>query len=168
MRSSAYSATPGAGPRHFTFHPGGKLIYVMNEIIPSVSVLAFDGQNFELLQELSTVPDDYSGQSWGADIHLSPDGRHLYASTRVHDAIALFEVGSDGLLTRRGIIASGGKWPRSFTITPSGRHVLVANHNSDNIVVFARDGETGTLTPTGREIAIGTPMRVEAVMFDAI
>lgn len=164
-RAFAYKATPGAGPRHFTFHPHGRLVYVMNEIAPSVSVLGYDGQGFKLLQELSTLPEGYAEQSWGADIHLSPDGRHLYASTRVHDSIAVFAVGADGLLMAEGSVPSGGKWPRSFAVTPSGRHVLVANHNSDNIVIFSRDAATGALTATGREIVIGTPMRVEAVAF---
>ncbi|GHA34551.1 6-phosphogluconolactonase [Devosia pacifica] len=164
-RAFAFKAQPGSGPRHFTFAKDGSVVYLMNEIACTVSVLQCSGDELTEIQTISTLPADYSEQSWGADIHLSPDGRYLYASTRVHDSVAVFAVGGDGTLSLKEIVPSGGKWPRSFAITPSGRHVLVANHNSDLIAIFARDAETGALTQTGKSIAIGTPMRIQAVSF---
>ena len=162
-RAFAYDATPGAGPRHFVFHANGKLVYVANEIAATVTVLAYDGGSLTRLQELSMLPEGFTEQTWAADIHLSPDGRFLYASNRVHDSIATFSVAADGTLAFLGTIPSGGRWPRSFSITPSGRHLLVANQHSDSIVVFARDAETGALTQVGDALTIGKPLRVQAV-----
>lgn len=164
-RAFAYIATPGAGPRHFTFHPDGKIVYVVNEIAATVSVLSYDGESLSLVEELSILPEGVTQQTWAADIHLSPDGRFLYTSNRVFDSIATFAVAPDGRLRFLGTTPSGGSWPRSFAITPSGRHLLVANHNSDTIVVMARDAESGSLTPTGKTLSINAPFRVQTVAF---
>ncbi len=163
IRAFAYNATPGAGPRHFVFHPNGRFVYVANEIAGTVTVLAYDGESLTRLQELSMLPEDFSEQTWAADIHLSPDARFLYASNRVHDSIATYSLAADGTLAFLGTTPSGGRWPRSFAVTPSGRHLLVANQHSDSIVVFARDAETGALTQAGEPFAIGKPLRVQAV-----
>ncbi|GLQ55248.1 lactonase family protein [Devosia nitrariae] len=165
IRAFAYAATPGAGPRHFTFHPDGKLVYVVNEIAATVSALSYAGESLSLIEELSMLPEGVTEQTWAADIHLSPDGRFLYASNRVFDSIATFAVEPDGRLRFLGTTPSEGSWPRSFAITPSGRHLLVANHNSDSIVVLARDGESGSLTQTGKALSINAPFRVQAVAF---
>lgn len=165
-RAFAYNATPGAGPRHFAFHPNGKIVYVVNEIAATVSVLSYDGKGLSLMEELSILPEGVTEQTWAADIHLSPDGRFLYASNRVFDSIATFAIEPDGRLRFMGTTPSGGSWPRSFAITPSGRHLLVAHHNSDTIVIMARDAESGALTQTGKTLAINAPFRVQAVAFN--
>lgn len=164
-RAFAYIATPGAGPRHFAFHPDGKVVYVVNEIAATVSVLSYDGESLSLLEELSILPEGVTQQTWAADIQLSPDGRFLYASNRVFDSIATFAIEPDGRLRFLGTTPSGGSWPRSFAVTPSGRHLLVANHNSDSIVVLARDAESGALSQTDKTLSINAPFRVQAVVF---
>ena len=163
VRDGVYHARPGVGPRHTAPHPNGRTVYVMNEIDPSVSVLDWDGSRFSLVTEISTLPDGAEVQSWGADIHLSPDARHLYASTRVDNSLACFTVDEDGRLSDRRIVATGGDWPRNFCLTPSGETLFCANHRSNTITVFSRDPESGALTATGQSIDCVTPMCVLAL-----
>lgn len=163
-RAFAHAATPGAGPRHFAFHPNGRFVYVINELAASVSVLGYDGAGLERLQEVSILPEGSDATAWAADIHVSADGRFVYASNRGYDSIAVLSVSGDGAsVAVEAVVPSGGSGPRSFALTPSGRHVLVANHSSDRIAVFSRDAASGALADTGQAIAIGTPMRVEIV-----
>jgi 6-phosphogluconolactonase len=155
-----------SGPRHMAFHPGGRWIFVMNELNSSVSVIERRDNGLALLESLSALPDDFSATSHGADIHVSPDGRFVYASNRGHDSIAIFAVDAgSGRLRPLGHSPSGGATPRNFALTSSGRHVLVANQDSDNIRVFSRDAESGLLTDTGTEIVVGTPLCVKVVEF---
>ena len=73
---------PGAGPRHFEFHPNGKIAYLIEELTGSVSVYRNQKGSLELIQNISTLPGDYDGPIGSADIHIAPDGKFLYASNR--------------------------------------------------------------------------------------
>lgn len=160
------AVTPGAGPRHVALHPGGRWLYVAGELGSTVTAcsLGADGAVAGAIQEVSSLPEGFSGQSTGADIHLSADGRHLYASNRGHDSIAAFSVEEgSGLLRPAGHCPTGGARPRNFTLDPSGRYLLVANQDSDSVVVLARDPESGGLSATGRRAAIPTPVCVKAL-----
>src|SRR5262245_43584867 len=92
---------PGAGPRHLTFHPNGKRLYVINELGNSVSVFDYDAESGKLTekQTISTLPKDYDGKSACADLKITPDGRFLYGTNRGHDSIAAYKIGDDGRLT---------------------------------------------------------------------
>ncbi len=154
---------PGAGPRHFTFHPQGKYAYVINELDSTVTAFAYDPAKGSLreLQTVSTLPAGFSGESFCADIHASPDGRFLYGSNRGHNSIAAFAInGQTGRLTPAGHTPTGGKWPRNFTLDPSGNFLLVANQHTNNVVVFRRDAKTGQLTPVGQPIEVPAPVCV--------
>ena len=150
-----WASAPGSGPRHTVFAPGGKSAYMLSEIGGTVSVLGIDGTEITLLQ---TVAADTVGAQGSADIHLSPDGRFLYASNRLAaDGIAIFAVDPDsGLLTRAGYCPTGPH-PRNFAITPNGKWLLVACRDSDTIEIYARDSATGLLTPAGESIAMPRP-----------
>ncbi len=140
---------PGAGPRHLTFHPTEPWIYVLNELSSSVSLLIKDpeSEQYEISQNLTTLPNDFDGQNTCADIHLSPDGKFLYASNRGHDSIAIYSIDPQtGKLTVLGHEATRGETPRNFSLSPDGNFLLVANQNTDNIVSFRRDSEAGLLT----------------------
>jgi 6-phosphogluconolactonase len=140
----------GSGPRHLAFHPNGKILYVINELASSVtSVKLLPVGNFNVFNTLSTLPDGYKEQNTCADIHISPDGRFLYASNRGLNSVAIFAVDEkSGLLKLIGQEPTKGETPRNFTISPDGKYLLVANQNSNNIVAFKRDEKTGKLTYT--------------------
>jgi 6-phosphogluconolactonase len=143
---------PGAGPRHATFHQNGKYLYVANELDSTVSLYDYNAAQgvFEERQHLSTLPPD-SPASTVADIHISPDGRHVYVSNRGYDSLAVFAVGADGSLASIAVQPCGGRTPRNFALAPGGRFVLVANQDSGEIAVLPRDPSAGTLdAPIGR------------------
>ncbi|NKB69748.1 MAG: beta-propeller fold lactonase family protein [Candidatus Latescibacteria bacterium] len=153
--------SPGAGPRHFTFHPNGRFAYVVNEFDSSVTALSYDPDSgaLQALQTVSALPASYAETSYGADIHLRPDGRFLYASNRGHDSIAVFSVDAQtGLLTAQGHASTLGHWPRNFTIDPSGAFLLVANQRSNSVVSFRIDPTSGALSPTGHTLDVGAPV----------
>jgi 6-phosphogluconolactonase len=153
--------TAGAGPRHFTFHPSGRYAYVINELDATLTAFAYDAEHgsLETIQTVSTLPGGFQGDSFCADIHLTPDGRFLYGSNRGHDSIAIFAVDpATGRLTAAGHEATGGHWPRNFAVDPSGAFLLAANQRSNTIVPFRIDRETGMLTPTGHVTETPAPV----------
>lgn len=154
------AADPGDGPRHLIFHPTQDLAFVVNELSSSVVSLRLDSENgtFTPLDRASTLPDDFTGKSYCADIHLSVNGKFLYASNRGHNSIAIFTVSEKGDLNRIGVESIKGDWPRNFALSPDNRYVLVANQKSDNITVFEVNPETGLLTFTGHEVSISQPV----------
>lgn len=155
---------PGAGPRHFTFHPDGRYAYVINEIDSTMTAFAYDEGRGALreIQTLSTLPEDFEGASYCADVHVSPSGRFLYGSNRGHDSIVIFAVDEEtGKLTCLGHEPTQGKYPRNFAIDPSGTLLLAANQGSDTIVTFRIDQQTGRLTPTGHVAEVPTPVCVK-------
>lgn len=158
-----FKATPGAGPRHLAFRPDGRFAYLINELASSLTALSYDGVDgcFRELQTVSTLPDGFDGQSTCADVHLSPDGRFVYASNRGHDSIAIFRIdGESGLLSRLGHASTQGKTPRNFALDPEGNFLLAANQDSDTIVTFRIDKKSGALEPTGHVTQVPTPVCV--------
>lgn len=152
---------PGSGPRHMVLHPNGSWLYVVNERSSTIGACHVEVRTGAVrkLQEVASLPADFGGKNISADIHLSPDGRYLYASNRGHDSIAIFAIDQDsGLLSGVGHVPCGGARPRNFMISPSGAHVLVANQDSGTVVVFARDPFTGQLEQTGAKVEIPAPV----------
>jgi 6-phosphogluconolactonase len=157
---------PGAGPRHFTFDPQGRVVYVLNELNATVTALRFDpaARTLTEVQTVSTLPADYKGANTTAEIVTSPDGRFVYASNRGHDSIAIFAVdGASGKLTPAGHQPTLGQAPRNFAIDPTGTFLLAANQKSDTIVVFRIDAKTGGLTPVGQPVRVPTPVCIRMV-----
>ncbi|MHA7943050.1 lactonase family protein [Formosa sp. 3Alg 14/1] len=138
----------GAGPRHLTFHPNNKWIYVLNELNNTVTKIErlATGQ-YEKKESTKTLPSDFTASSTSADIHISSDGLFLYTSNRGHNSIAVFKVSpKDGSLTMAGHEPTRGETPRNFSLSPDEKFVVVANRNSDNLVSYKRNKETGILT----------------------
>ncbi|GAB3867781.1 lactonase family protein [Hymenobacter segetis] len=157
----AFVAKPGAGPRHLVFHPDGKHAYLINELNSTVTVLAYDAAagRFRELQTLSALPAGYTGENSCADIHVSRNGLFLYASNRGHNSIAVFAIDTgNGTLVPIQDVDTQGKTPRNFTLDPSGRLLLVANQNSNNVVSYRVDPQSGLLTPTGQSTEVPSPM----------
>ncbi|WP_108425251.1 lactonase family protein [Flagellimonas amoyensis] len=138
----------GAGPRHFTFGEGGKMLYVINELNSTISVFEKDGEGqYQEAQLIETTDSNYQGNNACADLHLSPDGKFLYGSNRGENTIVFFSVNPEnGTLTLAGRESVHGDWPRNFSMDPTGEFLLVANQKSSNITVFKRNAEKGTLT----------------------
>jgi 6-phosphogluconolactonase len=158
---------PGSGPRHFVFHPNKKYAYLVEELTGGISAyryMAKSGQ-LNLIQNISTLPPEYMGNAGSADIHVSPDGKFLYASNRGEsNTIAIFSIDKkSGILTSVGHQSTMGKTPRNFNFDPSGNFLLVANQNSDEIVIFKIDRITGLLTDTGKRIAVSKPVCIKWV-----
>ncbi|HQQ69274.1 MAG TPA: lactonase family protein [Alicycliphilus sp.] len=132
----------GAGPRHLAFHPTLPRAYVVNELDSTVLSCGFDAATGRMqgLQILSTLPEQFVGNSRAAEIEVSSDGRRVYASNRGSDSIAVFDVdGATGRLAWSGAFAAGGRTPRFFTCAPDGRRMFVLNEDSDGIACFALD-----------------------------
>ncbi|WP_165822711.1 lactonase family protein [Paenibacillus montanisoli] len=164
-RQHATALPAGAGPRHMAFHPNGQVLYVINELDSTVAVFSYEAEKSQLTlkQVISTLPEGYGEETTCADIHVTADGRFLYASNRGHDSIAVYRIAAEGKLELVEITSSGGMTPRNFAISPDGRYLLAANQNTDNIVTFRIDGETGALRPTGHEIAMSKPVCIAFV-----
>ncbi len=148
---------PGSGPRHFAFHPGGRFGYVINEMANTVIAFAYDAKKGSLteIQTISTLPDDFKGKSYTAEVQVHPSGKFLYGSNRGHDSIAIFAVEpSTGKLSAAGFEPTGGKNPRNFAIDPTGAFLLAENQDSNTIVVFRIDPQTGGLQPTGQTVRL--------------
>jgi 6-phosphogluconolactonase len=149
----------GAGPRHLTFHPGGKRVYVINELLNSVTVFDYDADSGTLAekQTISTLPDGFKAASYCADVKVTPDVRYLYGTNRGHDSIAAYKVGEDGRLSLIAIQPSLGKGPQNLAITPDGRWLLCANMPGNNVAVFRIDPTTGRLTSAGEPVEQPSP-----------
>jgi 6-phosphogluconolactonase len=149
---------PGSGPRHMTFHPNGKHLYVINELKNTVTFFDYLPESGTLTerQTISTLPGDFTGKSYTADLKITPDGKFLYGTNRGHDSIASYRIGEDGRLIVLGFEPSFGKGPQNLLITPDGRWLLCANMPGNAVVVFQIEAPTGKLKATGEPTA--TPM----------
>ncbi len=159
---------PGAGPRHLTFDNSGNFVDVINEMASTVTVYSFDPRDGAMapLQTVSSLPGNFSGKNTAAEIVLYPSGKFLYASNRGDDnSIASFAVDpSKGTLAPIERVPTGGKTPRNFAIDPSGEWLVAANQDSNTVVTFRVNRETGRLTPTGESISVGSPTMVDFVL----
>ena len=150
---------PGAGPRHLTFHPDGKQLYVINELKNSITEFDYNPESGTLIegQTISTLPEDFSGTSYCADLKFTPDGRFLYGTNRGHDSIAAYQVDDQGKLTLLEIEPSLGKGPQNLAVTADGKYLICANMPGNNVVVFKIDDKTGKLSPAGDPVEIPSP-----------
>ena len=154
----------GAGPRHLTFHPNEQYAYLINELDATVIAYRYHSEAgvFEELQTISALPNDFKGENLCADIHISPDGKYLYASNRGHDSIVCFLIDQNtGRLAYVSHTPTEGLEPRNFAIDPSGTFLIVANQKSDNLITFRIDKATGHLIKTGHQIEVPMPVCVK-------
>ena len=151
---------PGGGPRHITFHPNGKFAYVVEELAGQVLAFQYQKGQLKLLQRISTTPRGQKGFAGSADIHVSPDGKFLYASNRGDfNNIAVYKLDAKtGKLSILGFQSTLGNAPRNFNFDPTGNYLLVGNQNNDEIVVFSRNQKTGLLADSGKRIGVGKPV----------
>ncbi len=161
----SYNMSPGSGPRHLLIDPAGKYLYVTNELDSTVSVFTINKDDKELLceiQHISSLPDDFTGDNTGADLHFHPSGKFLYASNRGHDSLVIYDVDEKtGLLKVVDHCRTEGQGPRNFSISPDGEILIVANQMSNNLVVFAIDEKSGILQKKSEQKEIMAPVFVK-------
>ena len=158
------SLAPGAGPRHFAFHPAGQFAYVINEMASTVTAFSYNADRgaLDAIQTVSTLPEGFDGDSSTAEVQVHPSGKFLYGSNRGHDSVAVFGIDShSGRLSYVANRSTQGKTPRNFGIDPTGRYILAANQSSCTIVVFRIDPRTGDLSPTGNVVNVPMPVCVK-------
>jgi 6-phosphogluconolactonase len=157
--TSIAQSADSTGPRHITYSKDGKFVYLMHEMGANVTVYSWDDGKVTQVQDIGTFPKGFAGIKDGAEIMLSPDGKFLYASDRGDlNLIAIFSIDAAGKLTFKGTQSTMGEHPRNFIIDPSGNYLLVANQDSESIIIFKRDQQTGLLTNTGKQIHIPRPV----------
>ncbi len=158
---------PGAGPRHFAFHPNGEYVYVITELANTIIAFSYDEDRGALdeIQTVSALPEGFEETSYCADIHIPPSGKFLYGSNRGHDSIVVFSIDDKtGELTYVDHESTQGETPRNFCLDPSGSFLLVANQDTDNIVSFHIDQDTGKLTPTGHQASVSMPVCLKVLV----
>jgi 6-phosphogluconolactonase len=154
---------PGAGPRHLAFHPRLAIVWVLNELDSTIASYRWDAERGTLapLAVMTTLPPDFTGASTTAEIAVAPDGRHVYASNRGHDSVAIFAAdASDGRLISIGWQLTQGRGPRFIGLDPTGRFLHAANEQSDTVVTFRVDAGSGRLALSGQVIANGSPVTI--------
>lgn len=150
--------SPGNGPRHLAFHPDGRHAFVIHEMTCRLSSCAWDATHGTLteLGQVSTLPGAFEPGYSTAEVLVHPSGNFVYGSNRGHHSIARFQF-RDGQLTSLGHTPTGGETPRNFRIDPTGQFLLAENQQSDSIVAFRIDAQTGSLSPVAGKIAVGSP-----------
>ncbi|HEY4291103.1 MAG TPA: lactonase family protein [Puia sp.] len=157
---SIVTVDPGSGPRHTCFYPGKPYVYLVNELKGTVVAFHYANGKLKQIQQLSSHPAGYTGNIGSADIHITPNGKFLYASNR-GDAnnLAIYTIDpATGKLTLKGFQSTLGKTPRNFMIDPTGHWLLAANQNGRNVVVLKIDQQTGLLTDSGKKIGLPAPV----------
>lgn len=164
----SFDLAPGSGPRHLSFHPNGKNVYVINELNMTLTSAAWDAQVGKLteIQTVRTVGESSLQGSWStAEVLVHPSGRFVYGSNRGHDTIALFAVGpKDGAAVRVENFSTLGKTPRNFRMDSTGVYLLAENQDSDTIHSFRIDSATGFLKPTGHSISAQKPACIKFML----
>ncbi|WP_027568356.1 beta-propeller fold lactonase family protein [Bradyrhizobium sp. URHA0013] len=143
----AHKVPEKSGPRHFVFHPNGKFVYLLHELNGDVAAFAYEakGGAWDEIQRTSALPEGFTGKPWAADIHITPDGRFLYASERTTSTLTAYKVdATSGKLTTIGSVPTE-KQPRGFHIDPGGRYLAAVGELSDSMTVYAIDQSSGAL-----------------------
>ena len=149
----------GGGPRHVAFDPPGTHAYVIDETASTIVAFDFDPQSGALsqIQSLSSLYAPFGGTNTGAEIQVTPDGKHVLASNRGDDSLVVFDVGPDGKLAAQARVPSGGQTPRQFRIDETGRFLFVGNQTSGSVVTMTMDAQTGVPAPVGTPLAVTGP-----------
>jgi 6-phosphogluconolactonase len=150
---------PGAGPRHWSFHPNGRWCYVLQEEASNIVLFDYNATNGRLTsrQTISSLPPGFAGSNFASEILVSMDGRFVYAGNRLHDSIGIFSVGERGELTFVAEEWTRGNYPRNFNFEPTGQFLYCCNQRGDNVTVFRVERNTGRLVFTGHYSPVGNP-----------
>ena len=138
-----------SGPRHFRFSGNEKFVYLLNELHASIYVFPYDAKAGTLgkpVQVVNAMPPNSQLKPWAADIHLTPNGKFLYASERTTSTLSAFKVdAATGMITQIDTVPTEQQ-PRAFEIDPAGKFLYVVGEKSDSMTSYAIDAATGKLT----------------------
>lgn len=137
--------TPGAGPRHLVFHPNKLWVFILSELNNTVTQFVMKNGKYTEVKSVSILDENFKGLSNAADIHISMDGRFIYVSNRGEDSIAIIKINDEGSLKVIDHVSVRGKQPRNFKLSPNDNFLVVANQDSNNLVSFRRNAQTGLL-----------------------
>ncbi len=162
QKPAEVTTVEGAGPRHMAFHPGGKFAYSVNELNGTVNVWALSDphNNIACVQTIDMMPSDFTDTRWAADLHITPDGKHLYACDRTSSLLTIFTVSEDGSVLALEGFQPTETQPRGFNIDNSGKYLIAAGQKSHHISVYEIKGEQGLLEEKGRYATGQGPMWV--------
>ena len=156
---SSFDVKPGSGPRHLIFSKDGKYVYVLQELDGTITSFSYAKGLLKKVSETTVVASDFKGDIGAADIHISPDGKFLYATNRgTANDISVFKIFKNGKLEFVQRTSTLGKGPRNFNIDPTGNFLLVGHQYTNAIVIFKRDQKTGMLTDTAKKIELCSPV----------
>jgi 6-phosphogluconolactonase len=161
---AAMGIKPGGGPRHLAFSPNGSYMYILHENTGAITVFKYEDQKLTPIQLLNSIPSSYKGKNIGsADIHISKDGKFLYASHRgdLNQLVICKIDAPTGKLQVVGHKSTNGRIPRNFALDPTNQYILVANQESDEIVVLRRNEKTGLLSDTPYKIEVSKPVCIQ-------
>lgn len=159
-----------SGPRHIVFHPNRPIAYIMTEyanVIFVVAHTATTGQ-LEIRQQISSIPPDFEGISYGATCVISADGRYLYGANRGHNSVIVFKILEDGCIEKQQIVSCQGDWPRDLCLSEDGEQLWVCNQRSHEVVSIYVNKETGMLDEVGEKIAFHEPSFVQEIHLNEI
>ena len=140
------AAAPGDGPRHAAVSPDGKSVTVLMQLSSFCATYRIAPEGLgEQISRVSMLPEGFTGRNDAADVHYSPNGRHVYASNRGHDSIVVYDVKKDGALEHARWFPSFGSEPRHFCILPAGDMAVITNQATGNVVTVRLDPVTGDL-----------------------
>ena len=146
---------PGCGPRHLCVSPADAgVLYVVGELSSRVYVVRDD----KVVQQVSTLPETFAGQSTAAAIKLSADAGALFVSNRGDDSIAVLRILANGMLECTDVCKTGGRTPRDFAVF--GNHLVAANQDSDNLTVLRYDAGRYELEQTDMTCSLIRPTMV--------
>jgi 6-phosphogluconolactonase len=153
------AAPSGAAPRHFAFHPNGRVFYNLYEHDAKIAVYDYDAAKggFKPKQLVAALPVKFAGSNLSSEIIVTADGRYLYVANRLHSSIATFAVANDGQLRMISDVWVHGDSPRCLTIDPAGEYLYSCNQKGDSITSFRIGPATGGLQFTGRFEPVGSP-----------
>ncbi len=156
---NSFDVKLGSGPRHLIFSKDGKYVYVLQELDGTITSFSYADGMLKKVSETTVVSTDFKGDIGAADIHISPDGKFLYATNRgTANDISAFKILKNGKLEFVQRTSTLGKGPRNFTIDPTGNFLLVGHQYTNTVVIFKRDSTTGMLTDTGKKIELCSPV----------
>lgn len=153
----------GSGPRHIVFHPNGKFAYVICELSSKIITLSYDSTSgFEIINYTSTIPLCFNSTNSTAAIRISSDGNFLYGSNRGHDSIVAYSICKlTGALYLIDFYSTHGSSPRDFNLTPDNNFIVISNQLTNNLTVYRRTINTGTLELIQKDIIVPAPVCIQ-------
>lgn len=157
IEDSVLQLSSGEGPRHLVLDEVNRLLYGITEYSNKIHIIDLQDDCMKYRQEVSILPENFSGTSYGSSLCLSRNGQFMYAANRGADTIAVFRREMDGSLIKIGDCSCYGHWPRHIELLQGDEFLGIANQESNQVVLVKLDPISGLLTGDKREISFNKP-----------